>query len=104
MPATLNSSSKKADANRELCTIENHERRMDEAWAEECRQAKHLRVYRYSSVFSGIVLAGGSLALCAFGIERHANLLAIAAVIGPAAGLAGVFVWGYRPVAPKRAK
>ena len=77
--------------------LENYERRLDEKIAEERKQAHHLRLYRYVSVLSGTLLAVASLALCAFGIERQTDLLPLAGVLGPVAGLAGVFIWGYRP-------
>lgn len=78
-------------------TVENYERRLDEEVAEDRKQSHHLRLYRYVSVLSGTLLAIASLALCAFGIERQTNLLSLAGVLGPGAGLAGVFIWGYRP-------
>lgn len=78
-------------------SLQNYERRMDEASMESRRDARHLRLYRYFSVLSGMLLAISSLGLCAFGIERKADLLLVAGVLGPVAGLAGVFIWGYRP-------
>lgn len=77
--------------------LQSYERRMDEIYAESRRNSRHLRLYRYFSVLSGMLLAIASLALCAFGIERQADLLPLAGVLGPVAGLAGVFIWGYRP-------
>lgn len=77
--------------------LQNYERRMDEINQESRRHARHLRLYRYFSVLSGLLLSIASLALCAFGIERKANLLPLVGVFGPVAGLAGIFIWGYRP-------
>jgi hypothetical protein len=58
---------------------------------------QHLRIYRIISIISGTFLATGSLALCAFAVEKGANLVPIAAVLAPIAGIAGVFIWGYQP-------
>lgn len=60
-------------------------------------EQKHLRNYRILTVMSGTFLATASLALCAFAINKSADLLPLAGVLGPIAGIAGVFVWGYRP-------
>ena len=77
--------------------IENHECRVNEEHAEKRRQSNHLRLYRYFSVVCGLTLAIASLALCALAIERKTDLWPLAVVLGPIAGIAGVFLWGYRP-------
>jgi hypothetical protein len=66
---------------------QSYERRTDEIYAEHRRHASHLRQYRYFSVLSELVLAIFSLGLCAYGIERQAKLLSVAAILGPVAGL-----------------
>jgi hypothetical protein len=80
------------------CTAwQSHERRTNVICAEQRLHASHLRQYRCLSVLSGMTLAIGSLGLCAYGIEHQANLLPLACVLGPVTGLAGIFIWGYRP-------
>ena len=75
---------------------QSYERRTDEMYTEHRRHTSHLRQYRYFSVLSGMTLAIGSLGLCAYGVESKANLLPLAAALGPVAGLAGIYIWGYR--------
>ncbi len=65
--------------------------------AERVREIQHLRTYRVLTVMSGTFLAAASLAVCAFAIWKGASLAPLAAVLAPIAGIAGVFVWGYRP-------
>jgi uncharacterized membrane protein len=63
----------------------------------QAREQQHLRLYSILSVILGTFLATASLALCAYAIQRGANLAPLAAVLGPVAGIAGVFIWGYQP-------
>lgn len=72
-----------------LAALQAYERRRDEAHLEHFKEQRHLRLYRYFSVLSGVFLAVAALGLCAFGIERQANLYPIAALLTPIAGLAG---------------
>ncbi|NVN80577.1 MULTISPECIES: hypothetical protein [unclassified Vibrio] len=65
--------------------------------SEKLIDQRHLRNYRILTVMSGTFLALSSLALCAFAIHEKADLVPLAAVLTPIAGIAGVFVWGYRP-------
>lgn len=65
--------------------------------AEKSQQLDHIQRYRYLSIISGEILALASLAVIAYGIHRGSQLTHIAIAISPVAGLAGVFVWGYRP-------
>jgi hypothetical protein len=80
--------------------LQASERRQDDAHLEHFKEQRHLRLYRYFSVLSGVFLAIAALGLCAFGIERQANRYPIAALLTPIAGLAGVFIWNYRPRVP----
>jgi hypothetical protein len=52
--------------------------------------------FRQSGLIYGTLLALSALALGAFGIINKAELLSLAALITPIAGLAGVFIWGYQ--------
>jgi hypothetical protein len=56
--------------------------------------ASHARIYRYLRLFLGTALASGAIALGAFAVAQGANVYAIAALITPIFGLAGVFVSG----------
>ncbi|MCJ2137021.1 hypothetical protein MKK69_23750 [Methylobacterium sp. J-026] len=56
--------------------------------------ASHARIYRHLCLFLGTALASGTIALGAFAVAQGANVYAIAALVTPIAGLAGVFVWG----------
>jgi hypothetical protein len=73
--------------------IEQKDRELD---AKEKHQ-KHIQKYRYFSVAAGCLLALASLALCAFFVYMNADITPLAYILGPLAGLAGVFIWGYRP-------
>jgi hypothetical protein len=56
--------------------------------------ASHARIYRHLCLFLGTALASGAIALGAFAVAQGANVYAIAALVTPISGLAGVFVWG----------
>src|SRR4051794_22904750 len=58
---------------------------------------RHIQRYRYFSVAAGCTLALASLGICAYGIHEKVDITPLAVVLGPLAGLAGVFIWGYRP-------
>ena len=57
----------------------------------------HIQRYRYFSVASGCLLALASLGICGFAVHQSVDITPLAFVLGPLAGLAGVFIWGYRP-------
>lgn len=59
------------------------------------RDQIRLRRSHIIAIVCGFMLGMASLAVCTYGIYRESNLLQLAAVIGPTAGLAGVFLWGY---------
>ena len=63
----------------------------------EYSAVRHIQLYRILSVLCGTGLAIGSLLLCAYAIASHVQLAPLGLVLGPICGLAGVFVWGYRP-------
>ena len=65
--------------------------------ADAIESSRHHRRYRTTSIWLGTVLAALSLAVGAYGIYAQANLLHIAALLAPVSGVAGVFIWGYRP-------
>lgn len=79
--------------------IKNHERRLDGELEFRAREQKHVQSYRLLSVACGALLGFSSLILCGYGLAVGANLLPLAAVLAPVSGIAGVFVWGYRPTA-----
>ena len=56
--------------------------------------ASHAGIYRHLCLFLGTALASGAIALGAFVVAQGANVYAIAALVTPIFGLAGVFVWG----------
>lgn len=74
----------------------NYERRVDEDKLRQTRQENHAVFLRYLSIVCGTLLAFASLSLSAFAIQRGASLVPLAAVLTPIAGIAGVFLWGYR--------
>lgn len=81
-------------------SIENGERRLNEALELRRSQLQHLQRYQMLSVACGTMLGFASLVLCAFGIAQKADLAPLALVLGPVSAIAGVFVWGYRPKDP----
>ena len=66
--------------------------------------ASHARVYRHLCLLLGTVLASGAIALGAYAVAQGANVYAIAALVAPISGLAGVFVWGGRSPAGGRTR
>lgn len=76
--------------------VTNYERRVDEDKLHQTRQENHAVFLRYLSIVCGTLLALASLSLSAFAIQRGASLTPLAAVLAPIAGIAGVFLWGYR--------
>ncbi|MCJ2057675.1 hypothetical protein MKL09_14045 [Methylobacterium sp. J-048] len=56
--------------------------------------ASHARIYRHLCLFLGTALASGAIALGAYAVAQGTNVYAIAALVTPISGLAGVFVWG----------
>lgn len=82
-------------------SAEHHENRLDSKLQEFVAIQHHLQRYRNMSVLCGTGLAAASLLLCAFAIYSNAALAPLVWVLAPVTGLAGVFVWGYRPGAPE---
>lgn len=80
-----------------VAALAAHERRLDEQLSANLAYFRHVATYRYVSVLSGLLLAVVSLGVITFAIDRGAALTQLAAVLTPIAGLAGVFLWGYRP-------
>lgn len=76
---------------------DQYERAIVASMLDEVENSRHRRFYSILSVVLGTFLATISLVVCLYGIHEGANLLALAALLGPVSGLAGVFVWGYRP-------
>jgi hypothetical protein len=60
------------------------------------KNAKTKRIQSILAPVLGTLMATIAFALGAFGIQANANLWAIAALITPIAGLAGVLIWGYQ--------
>ena len=58
--------------------------------------ASHARIYRHLCLFLGTALASGAIALGAYAVAQGADVYAIAALVTPISGLAGIFVWGGR--------
>jgi hypothetical protein len=81
---------------------EAHEARLDREHEAALRYQAHIQRYRYVSVAFGSLLAAMSLGVCAFGIHQKAEILPLAYILGPVAGLAGVFVWGIDPNRTRR--
>jgi hypothetical protein len=77
--------------------VEKYQEREDARLSKELTEQRHLHNYRALSIIAGTGLAMASLLLCGYAIYKEANLLPVAGVLGPVAGIAGVFVWGYRP-------
>jgi hypothetical protein len=74
-----------------------YEKAAVEQMADDIANSRHKRLYSILSLSLGTFPATISLGVCLYGIHQGTNLLSLAAMIGPVAGLAGVFVWGYRP-------
>lgn len=75
-----------------------------DAGREDIRDARHARLYRYIALSSGLLLSGGSLSLCVYAMQMHANIGQVALVLAPIGVLAGVFLNGGKPAAAKRQK
>ena len=58
---------------------------------------QHVQLYRMVSVAAGVFLGTAALGVAAFAVYEHEAVGPLAWVLGPVAGLAGVFVYGYRP-------
>ena len=78
-------------------SVTRHEDRLDRELTTQLRIQAWALIYRYVSVACGSALALCSLGVCAYAIHAKADLVPVAIVLGPVAGLAGIFVWGYRP-------
>ena len=78
-------------------TVRREQDREDWRLEAQIEQIRHVRLYRYFSVASGCVVALLSLGLCAYSIGHDIDFVSLAWILGPLAGLAGVFVWGCRP-------
>jgi hypothetical protein len=74
-----------------------HEERLDRELEAKLAYQQHVQRYRYVSVACGSFLALASLGVCALGVWQKVDIVPLAWVLGPVTGLAGVFVWGYRP-------
>jgi hypothetical protein len=75
----------------------HYDRALVEQILDEIANSRHKRLYGILSVLLGTFLATFSLGVCLYGIHEGSNLFALAAMLAPVSGLAGVFVWGYRP-------
>lgn len=80
-----------------ISALERYEERLDAVIRAQVQAGRHIQFFRMLSVLLGTFLASASLGLCGFAIYERAELSNIAWVLGPVTGLAGVFVWGYRP-------
>lgn len=59
--------------------------------------AKAIRAYRMYSLFAGFGLGLLAFILAGFGIHNKTSILELTGLVGAISGIAGVFVWGYRP-------
>ncbi len=78
-------------------TIRNILERQNRESEARIANLRHIQRYRYFSVASGCLLALASLFICGYAVNQRVDIAPFAWVLGPLAGLAGVFVWGYRP-------
>jgi hypothetical protein len=67
---------------------------------DEIASNRHKRFFSVLSVILGTVLASASLMVCVYGIYAKASLWELSLFLAPVSGLAGIFLWGYRPKDP----
>ena len=80
-----------------VTAIEAEERNNSALIEESIRNSHGTRGFRVLCVLCGTGLALLSLALTAFAIYVKADLPSLAVILTGVAGIAGVFLWGYRP-------
>lgn len=80
-----------------VSAMEAEERNNSALITEAIKTSQGTRAFRVLCMLCGTGLALLSLALTAYAIYARADLPSIAIILTGVAGVAGVFLWGYRP-------